>query len=135
MLGAALGGGIGRLQGLHGLMSDNLLSARVVLASGQAVTASATENKDLYWAMRGAGHNFGIVTQATFKVYPQQNGGKHVTADLIFTGDKVEEFFSFINAQTPLPAPLSVFTLFLKLDPTQGVSLLSFSVGITTNAM
>lgn len=103
-------------------MSDNIISARVVLASGSAVTVSATENKDLFWAIRGAGHNFGVVTQATFKVYPQQNGGRHVTADLIFAADKVEAFYTFLNAQAPLPAPLSMFSLFLKLDPAAAVS-------------
>lgn len=103
-------------------MSDNIISARMVLANGNAVTVSATENKDLFWAIRGAGHNFGVVTQATIKVYPQQNKGNHVNGDLVFTADKLEAFYNLLNAQNPLPAPLSIFSLFLKLDPAAAVS-------------
>jgi hypothetical protein len=66
---AVLGGGHGILQGFHGLLSDQLLSARVVLANATALTASLTENVDLFWALRGAGHNFGIVTSLQYKIY------------------------------------------------------------------
>ncbi|KAF2690401.1 hypothetical protein K458DRAFT_289299 [Lentithecium fluviatile CBS 122367] len=64
-----LGGGHGLLQGFHGLPSDQLLSARIVIANSTALTASPTENSDLFWALRGAGHNFGIVTSLQYKIY------------------------------------------------------------------
>lgn len=67
--GAVLGGGLGPIQGVHGMMIDNLLSARVITAGGKLVTASENENPDLFWALRGAGHRFGLVTQVTFKTH------------------------------------------------------------------
>jgi len=68
--GLTLHGGAGHLRRKHGLTIDSLLSVDIVTADGQMRTASATENEDLFWAVRGAGSNFGVVTSFEFRAHP-----------------------------------------------------------------
>ena len=68
--GLTLHGGVGHLRRKHGLSIDNLVSVDIVTADGQLRRASATENEDLFWAVRGAGSNFGVVTSFEFQAHP-----------------------------------------------------------------
>jgi FAD/FMN-containing dehydrogenase len=70
--GYTLGGGAGLLSRAYGYAADSLLSADVVTAQGELVTASADENPDLFWALRGGGGNFGIVTALEFRLHPAE---------------------------------------------------------------
>jgi FAD/FMN-containing dehydrogenase len=69
MAGLTLAGGYGPLAGKHGLALDNLLKAEVILADGRRVTASDSENRELFWALRGAGGSFGVVASATYRLH------------------------------------------------------------------
>lgn len=92
--GLVLGGGIGMLTALHGLAIDNLLSAEVVVADGTIFQASADQNSDLFWAIRGAGAQFGVVTRFTMKTHKQ---GHVWSGVLLFGPDMLEEIFMEAN--------------------------------------
>src|SRR5207244_480183 len=68
--GVILGGGLGWLSGLHGASCDNLLSARVVAADGRVLTADSDRHPDLFWALRGAGANFGVMASFECQLHP-----------------------------------------------------------------
>ncbi|KAL1914465.1 uncharacterized protein VTP21DRAFT_8848 [Calcarisporiella thermophila] len=92
--GFILGGGYGWKTGQHNLASDVLVEAEVVLASGEIVRASERENTDLFFAIRGGGNQFGVVTKFELKTFPQD--GPVTTGFLFYTKDQVEELSKLV---------------------------------------
>ena len=115
--GLTLGGGIGYLARGCGLSCDNLVSAEVVTADGQAVVASESENDDLFWALRGGGGNFGVVTSFEFRLQPVkdiyggpmffeiEDAGSVLRFYREFIADAPEEFGGFPAWQIAPPLP------------------------------
>ena len=113
--GLTLGGGIGHLTRPYGLAIDNLLAVDMVLADGRFVTASATENPDLFWAVRGGGGNFGVVTSFLFRLHPVAT----VSAGPTFwpidqTPNVMKAYGEFIRQA---PEDVSGFFAFLTVPP------------------
>ncbi|KAI1873002.1 uncharacterized protein JN550_003876 [Neoarthrinium moseri] len=97
MVGVTLGGGVGPWAGVHGLDIDALLSLRVVTANGTVIDVSDNSNPDLFWAMRGAGANFGVVTSATYQLQPLVNDGQIWVAEAILTPDLFSNYFKLVE--------------------------------------
>ncbi|PYI13104.1 FAD-binding domain-containing protein [Aspergillus japonicus CBS 114.51] len=112
VMGALLGGGYSRMMGERGYMIDNVVSLNVVLATGARTTVTASSHPDLWWALRGAGANFGVVTSAIFRSYPTARAENHAwLGSLVFSADKLEALVGAINA-LPLTSQMAVFLYF-----------------------
>jgi FAD binding domain-containing protein/berberine-like enzyme len=115
--GLTLGGGLGHLTRKYGLTIDNLLEAELVLASGERVRASSGENPDLFWAIRGGGGNFGVVTSFTFRLHevgtviggptfwPVEQGAEVLSAYREFLPSAPRELSGFFAFHTVPPGP------------------------------
>jgi FAD/FMN-containing dehydrogenase len=113
--GLTLGGGVGYLTRKYGLAIDNLLEADVVLADGNIVTCSKDENPDLFWAIRGGGGNFGVVTSFLFRIHPVKNV---FTGPTLYEIDKAAEVLRFYrDFITKAPEELNGFFAFLTVPP------------------
>ena len=113
--GLTLGGGIGHLTRNYGLTIDSVLSVDMVLANGKFVIASAKENSDLFWAIRGGGGNFGVVTSFLFKAHPVHT---HYAGPMLYpledTVDVMKWYRKFI---VKAPRELNGFFAFLVVPP------------------
>jgi FAD/FMN-containing dehydrogenase len=114
--GLTLGGGFGWLSRKYGLTVDNLESAEVVTAAGEVVRASATEHADLFWALRGGGGNFGVVTRFEFRLHPV---GPDVLSGLIVypiseAKSVLQQYREYIASA---PEELNVWTVLRKAPP------------------
>ncbi len=106
--GLTLGGGVGYLARGFGLTVDNLRSADVVLADGSFVTANADSHPDLYWALRGGGGNFGIVTSFTFDCHEIGENGTVIAGPVLYDIDDTEDVFRWYRDLLPgLPEELN----------------------------
>ncbi|KAI1123268.1 FAD binding domain-containing protein [Nemania abortiva] len=116
-LGALLGGGYGNLIGLYGLGVDNVISLRVVTADGRLRNVTPTSDPDLFWSLRGAGPNFGIVTSAVVKSYPATEKDMQAwTGSLVFDPAKLEMVVQAIQ-DLELQPDMDVFMHFLSTSP------------------
>jgi FAD/FMN-containing dehydrogenase len=113
--GITLGGGIGYLTRSMGLTIDNLLEADVVLADGRLVTASANEHPDLFWALRGGGGNFGVVTSFLFRLHPIDS---LYAGPMLWPLEQAAEVLRWYREFLPqAPRDLSGFFAFLTVPP------------------
>lgn len=111
--GLTLGGGIGYLVRKHGLTIDSLLAAELVTAAGDILIASETANADLFWALRGGGGNFGVVTRLKFRLHalPEFTGGPLI---LSATPDNLAKF---VTAAEAAPEDLSTIVMVMPAPP------------------
>ncbi|MGH3194882.1 MAG: FAD-binding oxidoreductase [Streptosporangiaceae bacterium] len=116
--GLTLGGGIGYLSRRFGLTVDNLLSADVVLADGTLVTASASSHSDLFWALRGGGGNFGVVTSFTFRCHDIGEHGTIIGGPVFYDLADAGEVMRWYRELVPsLPEELSGWIALLTIPP------------------
>ncbi|MDF5305167.1 FAD-binding oxidoreductase, partial [Vibrio parahaemolyticus] len=114
--GLTLGGGFGWLSRKYGMTIDNLVSANVVTADGRQLLASETENEDLFWALRGGGGNFGIVTQFEFQLHPV--GPEVLSGLIVFPFDQAKSVITqFAKFTESAPEELSVWMVSRKAPP------------------
>ena len=114
--GFTLGGGQGWLSRKHGLAADNLLAAEVVTAAGEVVRASAGENPDLYWALRGGGGNFGIATRLEYALH--EVGPEVLAGQVIYPLDRAGELLRWYrDHMAGAPDEVGVFPFLLRIPP------------------
>jgi FAD/FMN-containing dehydrogenase len=116
--GLTLGGGIGYLTRRFGLTVDNLLAADVVLADGTFVTASETSHSDLFWALRGGGGNFGVVTSFTFRCHDIGAAGTIIGGPVLYDIADTAAVMRWYRELVPtLPEELSGWIALLTIPP------------------
>jgi FAD/FMN-containing dehydrogenase len=116
--GLTLGGGIGYLSRRFGLTVDNLLAADVVLADGTFVTASESSHSDLFWALRGGGGNFGVVTSFTFRCHDIGENGTIIGGPVLYDFDDTADVMRWYRELLPsLPEELSGWLGLITIPP------------------
>ncbi len=122
--GLTLGGGVGWLMGRCGLVCDNTLSYDIVLAGGELVRANASEHQDLFWALKGGGGNFGVVTSITYRMYPIREVVSGLVVHPLAHASEVLKFYRDFT-MAGLPDELIVYVAALCLpDGTPVVALI-----------
>ena len=113
--GITLGGGIGWLVRKHGMTIDSLLAVEIVTADGRRRIASAVEEPDLFWAVRGAGTNFGVVTRLQFRLHPL---GSVLAGDILLPATR-DVLRSLVPALLAAPDELSAMPLIVLAPETR----------------
>jgi len=114
-VGLLLGGGVGHLARKYGLSIDNVLDADLVLADGSFVHASEDENPDLFWAIRGGGGNFGVVTSLTLQLHEQSTV---IAGPIIWSLDEAADLLRFYREWIPAqPEELTSWFAFVTVPP------------------
>ena len=127
--GLTLGGGFGYLMGTHGMAADNLVSAEIVTAGGDVVTASAEDDPDLFWAIRGAGANFGVATSLEYRLHPVD---RIVGGVVVHPFDAAKDFLEFFRGFTAgLPDEVYTFGGLVPAPEGSGVPVAVAAVGHT----
>jgi FAD/FMN-containing dehydrogenase len=148
--GLTLGGGLGWLMGKHGLAADNLVSVELVTADGDVLTASAERDPDLFWALRGAGANFGVATTLGYRLHPLAvvTGGLaaypfDAARDVLafyrdFTADAPDELTAYaglVHAPDGSGAPLAAIIVCHSGEPSQAEADLEPLLGFGSPAL
>lgn len=131
LMGPGLGGGHGRHEGLYGMISDNIKQVNLVMANGTSVVVNETSNSDLLWGLKGAGHNFGIVTSFELNIYPRGPDTWHYH-NYLWKGEHLKDVFNALNAfhnngSTPVNMTINFGQLYINAS----VSATNPSIGWT----
>ena len=116
VIGAALGGGAGYLSRTYGLMIDNIISAEVVTADGRRLRVAPDENADLFWALRGGGGNFGVVTSLELRLHDV--GPQVLSGQIIYPFDRAGEMLRFFrDFMAEAPDELQCYPFCFRVPP------------------
>ena len=102
--------------GFAGLIADNILELDVITANGSEIKVSKSSNQDLFWGMRGAGHNFGIVTKFRLRIFDYPKGQDTFYVTYTFPEEKLESFFTRLNRlldNGKLPKEANTYVLYI----------------------
>uniref|UniRef100_A0A8H7TQJ7 FAD-binding PCMH-type domain-containing protein n=1 Tax=Bionectria ochroleuca TaxID=29856 RepID=A0A8H7TQJ7_BIOOC len=126
VVGTTIGGGIGRYSGRYGMISDSLISANVVTADGRLVKVSETLNSDLFWGIRGAGASFGIITQATYKLWRVDRQNLVMNADFVLNSDMSNSYFDLLESyDTSMAENLAIVSMIIYNEKTNAAHILA----------
>lgn len=121
LAGLTLGGGLGYLMGKHGSTCDNLLSVDIVTSDGEMLTAGTDQNPELFWAIRGAGANFGIVTSFRYRVHPLP---ETLSGMLLYPRERAPELIAFLR-EVLAGSPDELYTTVGFLNSPEGIPLVA----------
>ncbi|KAK2035762.1 FAD-binding domain-containing protein, partial [Colletotrichum somersetense] len=138
IMGPGLGAGHGRHEGLYGMISDNIVQMNVVLADGRTVRVSKKSYSDLLWAMKGAGHNFGIVTSFELNIFPRGLDTWHYQ-NYIWRGDKLDAVFDTLNkfhnnGKTPVDMALNMGYFYMNTTITNAEPVIYWTFAYSGSA-